>query len=186
MLVDDDHFGVNPWAVNHPGTTRRYKLEPDDLSDDSIDEQYARIDLYPQQHPTTTPVAAARIPSHSSVSSSSYYQRPLHPHEGAPPPHTTLPPDLPRLGNRLLTEQQYTSVVALGPATKRALETLQAEIIGLNERIDGLRQELIDRDDMQKKRTLMTTNDEDDDEVWDAWGWVLKVSKERERQGQAF
>ncbi|SAM08997.1 hypothetical protein [Absidia glauca] len=164
MLGDDDHFGVNPWAVNQPGTTRRYKLEPDDLSDDSIDEQYSRIDLQPT---TTTPVAAARIPSHSSVSSSSYYQRPLHPHEGAPPPpHTTLPPDPPRLGNRLLTEQQYTSVVALGPATKRALETLQAEIIGLNERIDGLRQELIDRDDVQKKRTLMTTtNDEDDDEA---------------------
>lgn len=174
MLGDDDHFGVNPWAVNQPGITRRYKLEPDDLSDDSIDEQYSRIDLHPQQHPA----AAARIPSHSSVSSSSYYQRPLHAHEGAP--HTTLPP--PRLGNRLLTEQQYTSVVALGPATKRALETLQAEIIGLNERIDGLRQELIDRDDVQRKRTLLTTtNDEDDDEVWDAWGWVLKVMKKKKK-----
>lgn len=178
MHVDDDHFdtSVNPWAANHPAShQRRYKLEPDDLSDDSIDEQFSQVGLYPQHPTTTTPAAVGRIPSHSSVSS--YHPRSLR--EGVSL-HTTTPaaPDPPpRIENRLLTEQQYTSVVALGPATKRALETLQAEIIGLNERIDGLRQELIDRDDMQKKRAITTDNDDDDDddEVWDAWGWVLKV-----------
>ncbi|KAJ8659379.1 hypothetical protein O0I10_004741 [Lichtheimia ornata] len=40
------------------------------------------------------------------------------------------------------THPTNTSVVSLGPATRRALETLETEIIALNERIDGLKQEL--------------------------------------------
>ncbi|CAO3622751.1 unnamed protein product [Cunninghamella blakesleeana] len=92
--------------------------------------------------------------------------------------------------NRLLTEQQYTSIVSLGPSTKRALETLQAEILALNERIDGLRQELIDRDqkELRLKKTMngssssgksMTgkkSDNNNDDEIWDGWKWVLKAA----------
>ncbi|KAI9496226.1 hypothetical protein BDB00DRAFT_137282 [Zychaea mexicana] len=84
--------------------------------------------------------------------------------------------------NSLLTDQQYTSVVALGPATKRALDTLQAEIIALNDRIDGLRQELVERD----RHKVSSAQDGDDDdssrsnnsnkESWDGWRWVVKAA----------
>ena len=81
----------------------------------------------------------------------------------------------------LLTDHQYTSVVALGPATKRALDTLQAEIIALNDRIDGLRQELVERD--RRKVNIPRPDDDDDaaesednNEIWDGWRWVVKVN----------
>ncbi|KAI7854557.1 acyl CoA binding protein-domain-containing protein [Circinella umbellata] len=81
----------------------------------------------------------------------------------------------------LLTDHQYTSVVALGPATKRALDTLQAEIIALNDRIDGLRQELVERD---RRKVIIPRPDnenndnglEDNTESWDGWRWVIKAA----------
>ncbi|KAI9248815.1 hypothetical protein BDA99DRAFT_226002 [Phascolomyces articulosus] len=76
----------------------------------------------------------------------------------------------------LLTDQQYTSVVALGPATKRALDTLQAEIIALNDRIDGLRQELVERDRRKASSAARSEESEDNNESWDGWRWVVKVN----------
>ncbi|KAI8335880.1 acyl CoA binding protein-domain-containing protein [Chlamydoabsidia padenii] len=182
--------------------------EDENTSEDSIDEEYSQNYLYtrPPAHNTITTTTNTTIPSRvpsrssrlSSSSVSSYYGHHQQPHRQLQPPSlpsslleesintsvTGLPSETYRQqrypGNRLLTDQQYTSVVALGPATKRALETLQAEIIGLNERIDGLRQELVDRDDAAQKKNLRLSNakndNDDDDEVWDAWGWVLKAA----------
>ena len=52
--------------------------------------------------------------------------------------------------NRATPDPQYMSVVTLGPATKRALESLQTEVIALNERIDEIRRELVIRDQRDK------------------------------------
>ncbi|GAA5813633.1 hypothetical protein MFLAVUS_007117 [Mucor flavus] len=76
------------------------------------------------------------------------------------------------------TSQQYTSVVALGPATKRALESLQTEIIALNERIDDLRKELVERDRQRAIKRKSDTEDEtkpESDDMGDGWKWVIKV-----------
>ncbi|KAG2226183.1 hypothetical protein INT45_003328 [Circinella minor] len=48
--------------------------------------------------------------------------------------------------NRVTPDSQYMSVVTLDPATKRALESLQTEVIALNSRIDEIRRELVIRD----------------------------------------
>jgi hypothetical protein len=74
-----------------------------------------------------------------------------------------------RLG-RVTAEQ-----TVLGPATKRALEALQREIEALNERIDGLRKELVDRDQSKRsdivKKASSTAADDDE-----GWKWVFKVN----------
>lgn len=74
---------------------------------------------------------------------------------------------------------QYTSVVALGPATKRALESLQNEVIALNDRIDDLRRELVERDKQRvvKKKSDDEKEEDDSDNMDDGWKWVIKVRK---------
>lgn len=76
--------------------------------------------------------------------------------------------------------QPYTSV-ALGPATKRALESLQNEIIALNERIDDLRKELVERDRQRAIRKKSDTEEgeeteSDTEDIGDGWKWVIKAS----------
>ncbi|KAI9277875.1 hypothetical protein BY458DRAFT_504309 [Sporodiniella umbellata] len=67
---------------------------------------------------------------------------------------------------------------ALGPATKRALELLQNEVVTLNERIDDLRKELVERD----KHRLIQFNksekpkDKDNSCENDGWKWVIKAA----------
>ncbi|KAI8092493.1 acyl CoA binding protein-domain-containing protein [Halteromyces radiatus] len=189
--VFDEPFddSINPWATNQDN--RRYRLG-DDSSDDSIDEE--------RKSYISTNVTSGMTPYISRPSSSSAYhqhrmsnnrqhdptvQSPLFDESTTSSVTATGIPSesQPRqsTGNRLLTDQQYTSVVALGPATKRALETLQSEIIALNDRIDGLRQELIDRDNEMKQTSASSgrstvKKDEDDGEIWDAWEWVFKAA----------
>ncbi|CAO3587915.1 unnamed protein product [Absidia cylindrospora] len=154
--------------------TSHYYQQPNGLQQQHQHQQQQmnQFDL-PMQSPllggsTTSSVTATGAFSDSQRQNQHHrQQQPLHTRE-----------------NRLSTDQQYTSIVALGPATKRALEILQAEILALNERIDGLRQELIDRDqkDLQnkKKKSILSGRNlsqrGDDDEIWDAWGWVFKAA----------
>ncbi|KAG0764980.1 hypothetical protein G6F33_002109 [Rhizopus arrhizus] len=91
--------------------------------------------------------------------------------------------------NRLVytpTSSNHEPFHALGPATKRAIEYLQSELIALNERVDDLRRELIERDKQRliqfKKNeqsitttnttTTTTTTNEDNN---DGWKWVIKA-----------
>ena len=79
------------------------------------------------------------------------------------------------LGNRSTATgelQQQQQQVMLGPATKRALESIQAEIEALNERINGLRDEIVDRDTNHRSR--VTTNRKPTVPE-DGWKWVIKV-----------
>jgi hypothetical protein len=52
-----------------------------------------------------------------------------------------------------------TSIISLGPATKRALESLQAEVIALNDRIDDLRNEVGRRRQQQRIESPPKRND---------------------------
>lgn len=199
----DDHLdnSMNPWAT-FQDHSHRYDAKEDDSSNDSIDEEYRQNQLYATQprHMTTTGPTSTTSVARSPSSAASFYhyhqqqtnqqqqhdlslQSPLL--EGSVTSVTTAgAPSEPRpnnlhsnMGNRLLTDQQYTSVVALGPATKRALETLQAEIIALNQRIDGLRQELIASPSQQGSDDTKKEDGHTDKEAWNAWSWVLKVRK---------
>jgi hypothetical protein len=80
---------------------------------------------------------------------------------------------------------QNASALTLGPATKRALESLQGEVVALNDRVDGLRKELVERD---RQRVIQKKSEGDDksDDIGDGWRWVIKVSKRgkgRNREG---
>jgi hypothetical protein len=86
------------------------------------------------------------------------------------------------------------SVVDLGPATKRALQSLQSEVIALNGRLDGLKSELLEKDNLDapsKGNKPMVPRasaralgsyprkagvKDDDDKNWEGWKWVVKVS----------
>ncbi|KAI8890437.1 ACBP-domain-containing protein [Backusella circina FSU 941] len=63
----------------------------------------------------------------------------------------------------------------LGPATKKALESLKSEIVALNERIDGLRNELKTRDH-RKTATPAIAPRKPKDERWEGWKWVYKAT----------
>lgn len=63
--------------------------------------------------------------------------------------------------------------VLLGPATKRAIESLQKEIETLNERINGLRKEMVDRDN---KRVIPVKKSMSSSTPEDGWKWVIKVN----------
>ncbi|GAN00614.1 acyl--binding protein [Mucor ambiguus] len=78
---------------------------------------------------------------------------------------------------------QQISTMALGPATKRALESLQNEVIALNDRIDDLRRDLVERDKQQRVRpnNNQGSGDRDDDsdssyDMGEGWRWVIKAA----------
>jgi hypothetical protein len=85
------------------------------------------------------------------------------------------------------------SVVDLGPATKRALQSLQSEVLALNGRLDGLKSELLEADAKEvvpKKQNsrsnavacakeLISGRRQEkgtDDSSWDGWKWIVKVN----------
>jgi DNA repair exonuclease SbcCD ATPase subunit len=72
---------------------------------------------------------------------------------------------------REVNEEEQEASAVLGPATKKALESLKSEIEALNERIDGLRNELKTRD----HRRAPAAPRKPDDERWEGWKWVYKV-----------
>ncbi|KAI9320148.1 hypothetical protein BX666DRAFT_1376681 [Dichotomocladium elegans] len=154
-MFDEEPFDphVNPWAQQPP---RRYRVDDGHSVNDEQSQQQ-------QQQPSSQ---LLQSPYHGSSAASSMTATPTVPR---------APTDMGN--NQLLTEQQYTSVVALGPATKRALDTLQAEIVALNERIDGLRQELIERNQQRRMVPVKPrVPDEDDSDGLEGWKWVVKAA----------
>ncbi|KAL7308917.1 hypothetical protein PS15m_011056 [Mucor circinelloides] len=77
-------------------------------------------------------------------------------------------------------QQQQISTLTLGPATKRALESLQNEVIALNDRIDDLRRELVERDKQQRVKSNNNQESDDDNEssydMGEGWRWVIKAA----------
>ncbi|KAG0170244.1 hypothetical protein DFQ28_004681 [Apophysomyces sp. BC1034] len=204
FLEEQYDDSVNPWA-QHP-SSRRYKLnDGHSITDDSDDNdhnetrtrrtstlsaQQKQVALSPQmteqsasrfQSPifsstssSATATARTAVPRMSLNDFSLLQQQQQHQQQQRRLQHPE---------NRLLSNQQYTSVVALGPATKRALEALQSEIVALNERIDGLRQELVDRDQRRSisrqpcpSGSLSDDRSGEEDGAWEGWQWVFKAA----------
>lgn len=66
------------------------------------------------------------------------------------------------------------SAVTLGPATKKALDSLQNEVIALNDRISDLRRELVKRDKQHVIKKKPDVGDKSDDKKG-GWHWIIKV-----------
>lgn len=146
-LFNHHHLDENPWS-DYPRTDSR----------STTHTNVSSVQLLP------SPVMGGRLRT---------LQSPFHGSSAASSVTATLSNVRPRRLEQALT-QDYASVVSLGPATKRALESLQAEVIALNERIDDLRHELLRRD-----RASTSLPPADDDDEWDGWKWVIKVIKRR-------
>ncbi|KAI8062928.1 acyl CoA binding protein-domain-containing protein [Gongronella butleri] len=144
-----------------------------DSSDDDRSTSTRTMHQHQHQQPYRpyAPSASSRRPSSSSASQAPPRIMRATPQESPMMESATssVTATGPAPERRYLTEQQYSSVVSLGPATKRALETLQSEIIALNDRIDGLRQELL----TQQRRNKPMLPDADD---FYGWRWVIKAA----------
>ncbi|ORY97858.1 acyl CoA binding protein-domain-containing protein [Syncephalastrum racemosum] len=133
---------------------------------------------------TTTLTSSPLAPPTPQQHRSTHLTPRQHPHRqhqtGPAPPRS--PASMPR------PSPDVMSVVALGPATKRALESLQAEVLALNERIDDLRHELA-RETSRPPSTATPvppvrrlaastsgSSDATDDEKWEGWRWVIKAA----------
>ncbi|KAF7730398.1 hypothetical protein EC973_002204 [Apophysomyces ossiformis] len=197
FLEENFDDSVNPW-VHHP-SSRRYNIVEGRST--AQNEEHNHHEVGSRGNSVTTPQNQQVLSPQLAGQSSSRFQSPMFSSTSSSATATarTAVPRmslndfgpvqqqqqgrLQQLENRPLSDQQYTSVVALGPATKRALEALQAEIIALNERIDGLRQELVDRDQRRpstkQPHPLRTSRDRrlgDEDGSWEGWWWVFKAA----------
>lgn len=124
--------------------------------------------LSPSPHFDPWARADSRSTSHTATSS----QR----HTFASPFHSSAASSVTATLSNVQQHQQLPQrrPVSLGPATQRALESLQAEVIALNYRIDDLRHELVRRDRAAQKP--VPQDDDDDDDEWEGWRWVIKVT----------
>ncbi|KAI9307948.1 acyl CoA binding protein-domain-containing protein [Cunninghamella echinulata] len=69
------------------------------------------------------------------------------------------------------------TITSLSPATKRALQALQAEVIALNDRIDDLRHELLRRDKQRSSNKPSNDKSDKDGDGWEeSWKWVINAA----------
>ncbi|KAG2237870.1 hypothetical protein INT48_002174 [Thamnidium elegans] len=66
------------------------------------------------------------------------------------------------------------SAVTLGPATKKALDSLKNEVIALNDRISELRRELVERDKQHVIKNKPDVGDKSNDKKG-RWHWIIKI-----------
>ncbi|SAM07370.1 hypothetical protein [Absidia glauca] len=124
----------------------------------------------------------ARTDSRSTTHTATSSQR----HTFASPFHSSAASSVTATLSNVQQHQQLLQrrPVSLGPATQRALESLQAEVIALNDRIDDLRNELVRRDRAAQKP--VTKDDDDDEDEWEGWRWVIKIKPPRQAQEWSY
>ncbi|KAI9032920.1 hypothetical protein CLU79DRAFT_728762 [Phycomyces nitens] len=183
----------NPWAQQP--SQQRYRVDHSS-SEDSIDDQNNLRAAIASASMTSPMITSQRTrpPGGSPIQGSSATS------SVTATPTSVARPFLTQRASSRAQERSFDprlpsdasfSMISLGPATKRALESLQAEIIALNERIDDLRQELVERNKESVNRTLTRDkkpsvvrdrnedeeeDEEDDEEVWEGWRWVIKAA----------
>lgn len=169
---DDDSVildpNVNPWVSS--------STKDIDPRQQQQQQQQRRESLLTPSFDPTSPLEHRRESFNRLVSSSS----PSYP--TAPSPFVSNPSS-PARSNITATQEQEqqgthgtnTSVVSLGPATRRALETLESEIIALNERIDGLKQELRANITNTAPSSSTAPRKKKRTGQW-PWRWIVKVN----------
>lgn len=146
-LFDDhleDRIKQNPWAA-HPATNARIP---------SLSEYNGQK----RQDRSPTPQHHQRLPSSPAATAATTSANLLPPASPSPLPGSTAS------SSATVTRRQEISIadpsiISLGPATKRALESLQAEVIALNDRIDDLRNDVARRRHQQRIEPPPKRND---------------------------
>lgn len=166
--IDDN---INPWQQIPPSTSKRYypSINNDDDRSQTPTErnkQAMRLasPMYQSEHLQRSP------PSPSLYAQHQHLRSPLL---SASSSVTATPHNKENRASMDSSTFEYTATVALGPATKRALEALQNEVIALNDRIDGLRRELVESD---KQRSIKKPNESTSFDRNSGWNWILKVT----------
>jgi hypothetical protein len=151
----DENFddSVNPWDL-HP-SARQYKIDVN--NNNNIPATSRSNSTQPSEIGN---IYRSPISTSSSVTATQY--------------NNSVTTERYALGRPISEQQQQ---MQLGPATKRALESIQHEIEALNERINGLRKEIVDRDRSIRKSTNLSPAKRSDFPLpEDGWRWVFKVS----------
>lgn len=160
---------VNPWDLSP--SARQYKI---DLSNSNIPTTAST-----SQPNSTQPSEADGIIYRSPLSPSSSVTATQYNNSSVAIESYSLG----RHHSSLEPQQQ----VQLGPATKRALESIQHEIEALNERISGLRKEIVERDlSIRKSSTNLSSAKKSSSSSSlpeDGWRWVFKVKRDNLRCG---
>ncbi|KAH8549680.1 acyl CoA binding protein-domain-containing protein [Umbelopsis sp. PMI_123] len=175
----------NPWAQQEPVKYQRVQQYRQQMSEEDALSSRAGAET-PISHMRLPPSDYTPIPT-SSQKLTLPIQAPISQRQALMrrrlSTSTSEIANVPDLGRALMspvnTEQAASSVVALGPATKRALENLQHEIVSLNSRIDDLKEELVERNTIRQRRTKSSNSTSEagsDDDNWDTWRWVLKAA----------
>lgn len=168
---------IRPRSTHIPATIK--ELSPVTTTKPSNNEEELIIDdsINPWQQ---IPPAKPYYPPQQTPTINRYQQQDYYPPSPMPYNHSassSVVTATPR--NRMSMDSssfvEYTATVSLGPATKRALEALQKEVIALNDRIDDLRKELVESD--LKRRSFKPTTNEPS--ASDGWKWILKVKKKK-------
>lgn len=180
----------NPWAQQEPVKYQRVQQYRQQMSEEDTLSSRAGADT-PISHIRLPPSDYTQFPTSNRKVTSPTPMQPISQRQAAiAASHRRLStttseiasnmPDVSRAMMSPATEPAAApSVVALGPATKRALENLQHEIVALNSRIDDLKEELVERNAARQRRinnNKSTSDSGSDDDNWDTWRWVLKVS----------
>ncbi|KAI8578928.1 hypothetical protein K450DRAFT_244109 [Umbelopsis ramanniana AG] len=176
----------NPWAQQEPVKYQRVQQYRQQMSEEDTLSSRAGAET-PISHMRLPPSDYTPIPT-SSQKLASPMQAPISQRQAMIQRRLSTStseigsnlPDIARaMTNPMKHDQAAPSVVALGPATKRALENLQHEIVALNSRIDDLKGELVERNATRQrlaKSNNSTSETGSDDDNWDTWRWVLKAA----------
>lgn len=178
----------NPWAQQEPVKYQRVQQYRQQMSEEDTLSSRAGADTPISHMRLPPPSDYTQVPSFSGrkvtspPNAPSLSQRQAMARRRLSTTTSEIASNVPDMARALMsptgTEQVAPSVVALGPATKRALENLQQEIVALNSRIDELKDELVERNTARQRRTTNnkpTSDSGSDDDNWDTWRWVLKV-----------
>jgi hypothetical protein len=176
----------NPWAQQEPVKYQRVQQYRQQMSEEDAASSRAGAET-PISHirlpPSDYPVAPSRKLTSPVPVQHSSHRLPITSNQKRRQSAATseLASNAPEPGRAMMSptsEHMPPSVVALGPATKRALENLQHEIVALNNRIDGLKEQLVERNAARQRRVSnqATSDSGSSDDGWETWRWVLKAA----------
>ncbi|KAF7731228.1 hypothetical protein EC973_000644 [Apophysomyces ossiformis] len=159
LLTEDFDDSVDPWAQQYGSQDSEDSIDEQDITSGNRPRKFLRVRR--QRSAMASPVQHPHYGSSTSstITAAHRQQRQQQP-------------------QRRFIDPPYNAV-ALGPAAKQALEALQSEIVALNERVDGLKQQIERSQQVSNKPPSSTDSEEDDNdddgsEIWEGWRWVIK------------
>ncbi|KAI8333216.1 acyl CoA binding protein-domain-containing protein [Blakeslea trispora] len=191
---------VNPWQHIPPFSIRNRQTMGDDNNSYSSSNNSSDENNHSHTRRARTPQSTSRLARtrsmYTRIASPSRSNVTYHPQRFQSPvfgsstsssvtttPHNFQDHVKSRLAYQNTLElDQASSHLALSHSTKRAIEDLQHQLVILNERVDELRQELVEQDRQrialgrQAAKSSLSSSPSTDDTNGNSWSWVIKAA----------